>query len=125
MRLNVVDRPDALHGGLGNRCRHARRAVRAPRSDRLSLRLATPNGARAYVTNASAKSVSAIDTATNRVVATVGVGTNPVDVAITPDGARAYVANSGSNSASVIDTSANAVTATVPVGANPVNAAIF
>jgi YVTN family beta-propeller protein len=62
---------------------------------------------------------------TNTVVATVGVGANPVDVSITPDGARAYVTNAGSNSASVIDTSTNAVTATVPVGANPVSAAIF
>ena len=68
-----------------------------------------------------------IDTTTGppKVIATVGVGTNPLDEAITPDGARAYVANSGSNSASVIDTGTNAVTATVPVGVNPVNAAIF
>ena len=58
-------------------------------------------------------------------VATVAVGTNPVDVSITPDSTRAYVTNAGSNSTSVIDTSTNAVTATVPVGANPVNAAIF
>jgi YVTN family beta-propeller protein len=62
---------------------------------------------------------------TNTVVATVAVGSIPVDVSITPDGARAYVTNAGSNSVSVIDTSTNAVTATVPVGANPVNAAIF
>jgi len=34
----------------------------------------TPNGARAYVTNAGANSVSVIDTATNTVVTTVGVG---------------------------------------------------
>ena len=69
--------------------------------------------------------VSSIDTATNTVVATVGVGANPIDVSITPDGAWAYVTNSGSNSVSVINTSTNAVTATATVGVNPVNAAIF
>ncbi len=78
----------------------------------------------AYVANFSSNNVSVIDTATNTVVATVPVGTNPVGVAITPDGAFACVANFTSNTVSVIDTASNTVVATVPVGSNPVGVAI-
>ena len=65
-----------------------------------------------------------IDTATNTVVATVPVGTNPIGVAITPDGKHAYVTNFTSNNVSVIDTATNTVVATVPVGNNPVGVAV-
>jgi YVTN family beta-propeller protein len=75
--------------------------------------------------DAGAKSVSVINTTTNTVVATIGVGSEPVGVIISPDGAHAYVTNAGSNSVSVIDTSTNAVSATVPVGVRPVNGGIF
>jgi YVTN family beta-propeller protein len=62
-----------------------------------------------------------IDTASNTVVATVTVGSNPNGVAVTPDGRHAYAANSGSNtvSVSVIATATNMVVATVPVGDYP------
>ena len=53
----------------------------------------TPNGATAYVADTGANAVSAINTATNSVVATIAVGHNPVDVSITPDGTQAYVTN--------------------------------
>lgn len=85
----------------------------------------TPNGATAYVANAGAKAVSAINTATQSVVATVAVGADPVDVSITPDGSQAYVTNAGSNTVSVINTGTNAVTTTVTVGSNPVSATAF
>src|SRR5262249_9937833 len=62
--------------------------------------------------------VSVIDTATNTVVATVGVGNSPLGVAITPDGARAYVTNYGSHTVSVIDIATNTVVATIGVGLN-------
>jgi YVTN family beta-propeller protein len=94
----------------------------------------TPNGAFAYVTNTGAvcdlcffsqpPSVSVIDTATYKVVATIPVGQYPAGVAITPNGAFAYVANFNSNSVSVIDTSTNTVAATVPVGINPLGVAV-
>src|SRR5215469_16917540 len=70
----------------------------------------------AYVTNSGSGTVSVIDTATNTVVATVPVGSDPNGVAITPDGTRTYVTGSPT---SVIDTSTNTVVATVPVGGNP------
>jgi len=84
----------------------------------------TPDGTKAYVTNAGANSVSVIDTAANTVVATVPVGRTPVDIAVTPDGTKAYVTNAGGNSVSVISTAANTVVATVSVGFIPVDVVI-
>src|SRR5262249_42188023 len=78
----------------------------------------------AYVTNSGSGTVSVIDTATNTVVATVGVGGDPRGVAITPDGTHAYVTNIRSNTVSVIDTATNTVVATVPVGLSPFGVAI-
>jgi len=48
---------------------------------------------RGYVTNFLDNTVSVIDPATNTVVATIPVGTNPRSVAVTPNGAFAYVGN--------------------------------
>src|ERR1017187_594599 len=79
--------------------------------------------ARAYVANFGSNSVSVIDTSSNTVVATVGVGSQPNGVAITPDGTRAYVANGGGD-VWVIDTSSNTVVATVGVGSQPNGVAI-
>ena len=72
-----------------------------------------------YVTNSGDGTVSALDAKTNAVVGTIGVGGEPVDVAISPDGTRAYVANKGSDAVDVIDTSTNAQVATIPVGKKP------
>ena len=58
--------------------------------------------------------MSAIDTATNTVCATIAVGNSPFGIAITPDGATAYVTNNGGLTVSVIDTVTNAVVATIP-----------
>ncbi len=65
-----------------------------------------------------------INRATNAVVATVHVGSNPVNIALTPNGADAYVANSGWSTVSMINTATNAVVATIQVGFFPVNVAI-
>src|SRR5215831_313246 len=78
----------------------------------------------AYVTNINSNTVSVIATATNTVVATVPVGTNPFGVAITPDGTHAYVTNGSSDTVSVIATATNTVVATVSVGSLPVGVAI-
>ena len=72
----------------------------------------------AYVTNGSNNTVSVVDTATNGVVATVPVGSEPRGVAVHPGAARVYVANelgSNSDTVSVIDTASNTVVATIPV----------
>jgi YVTN family beta-propeller protein len=44
----------------------------------------TPDGKHAYVTNNVSNNVSVIDSASNTVVATVPVGSNPVGVGIVP-----------------------------------------
>lgn len=64
-------------------------------------------------------SVTITDTRTRAVVATIPVGSAPIDVALSPDGARAYTANFRSASVSVIDVATRAVIATIPVGVYP------
>src|SRR5262249_50781347 len=80
----------------------------------------TPDGSRVYVANQGSSSVSVINTATNTVTATVGVGHLPFGVAVTPDGKLIYVVNSSTHNVSVIDTATNTVTTTVAVGSAPV-----
>src|SRR2546422_84433 len=82
----------------------------------------------AYITNFNDNTVSVIDTDTNRVMATVPVGSFPNGVAGTPDGARVYVANQGDGTVSVIDTAridtASNGVETVTVGGGPVGVAV-
>lgn len=78
----------------------------------------------AYVTNFTANTVSAIDTSTNAVVATIPVGAEPVDVAVLPNGARAYVTNMGAGTVSMIEIVSNTVASTIPVGSKPRGIAI-
>ncbi len=81
-------------------------------------------GTVAYVTSHNLNNVSVIATASNTVVATVPVGSQPHGVAITPDGAFAYVTNTSTDDVSVIATASNTVVATVPVGVTPSGVAI-
>ena len=78
----------------------------------------------AYVTNLLQGTVSVINTATDTVVATVPVGSEPNGVAITPNGEFAYVANSTGNDVSVINTYTDTVVATVPVASGAWDVAI-
>lgn len=86
----------------------------------------SPDQSRVYVANNGSATVSVISTATNRVIATIPVGTpgGPVGVAISPDGKALYVANAGANSVSVIATATNTVTATITVGSAPFGIAV-
>ena len=61
------------------------------------------DGATLYVTNWASDTVSVIDTATNKVLASLAVGDNPNDLLLTPDG-RLFVACAQDNSVWVIDT---------------------
>lgn len=97
----------------------------------------SPDGGRLYVTNEPAcdpvetcdpTNLTAIDTATNAVTATIPLGTYPSGVALSPDGSRAYVANrcpvgrspgcapDGAPFVAVIDTSSNTVLASPKIG---------
>jgi YVTN family beta-propeller protein len=78
----------------------------------------------AYIANGESDNISVIDTGTNKVTATIPVGSNPMGAVISPDGTRVYVANSHSNDVSVIDTATNNVTATVPAGKSPQEVAV-
>jgi YVTN family beta-propeller protein len=78
----------------------------------------------AYIANHGDGTVSVIDTATNKVTATVDVGSGPDGVAVTPDGTKVYVTNSYYDNVSVIDTATNKVTATIPVGRYPEGVAV-
>ncbi len=82
----------------------------------------SPDGARAYVANSSANSVSVINTATNTVSDTITVGNGPDGLAVSPDGTRVYTANT--SSMSVIDTSTNTVIAAAVGLANGNSAAV-
>src|ERR1041384_8377806 len=76
-----------------------------------------------YVTNSGSNTISVIDGKTNKVVATIPVGTSPHGVVAldSPVGgfSTIYVTNSGSNTISVIDGKTNKVVATIPVGTSP------
>lgn len=64
----------------------------------------------------SSNAVAVINTATNRVVATVPVGSTPLGVAVHPAGTFVYVANHFSHSISVINTATNTVIKTIVLG---------
>jgi YVTN family beta-propeller protein len=71
----------------------------------------------AYVGNET--TVSAIDTATDAVIATIPVSLLPFGVAVTPDGGKVYITLQVLNSVQVINTATNTVIATIPVGLVP------
>lgn len=79
---------------------------------------------KAYIPNNFffANTVTVIDTATNTVIKTIHVGTEPGPIALTPDGSQVYVGNMGnstgffSDTVSVIGTATDQVVNTIPVG---------
>ena len=72
----------------------------------------TPDGKYVYVANS--ENVTVIDTATNKVVASIDTEKCPMGIAITPDGKYAYVTHSTDPPiASVISTAANTVVDTI------------
>jgi YVTN family beta-propeller protein len=96
----------------------------------LLLRPAQANAQNAYVANNYDHTISVINTATDKVTATIPAGQQPWGVALTPDGKKLFVTNhratgigvSVSSEVAVIDTATNAIIATVPL-TNTVGAA--
>ena len=76
-------------------------------------------GPKAYVGNFKDNSVSVIDTAAARVVATVPVTAGPDGIVVTRDGRTAYVSGSSAASISVIDTATDRVVQTIETGKGP------
>jgi len=85
----------------------------------------TPDGAKIYVSNNLANSVTVIDAETNQATATIAVQLGPVGLAVSPDNTRVYVANKGSGTVSVIDVASDTVLGSpITVGSQPVSIAI-
>jgi len=94
----------------------------------------SPDGKRVYVVNdlfSSGQSffssqVSAIDTATDGIVAAIPINAGAsAGISIAPDGRELYVVNTDANSVTVVDTRTNATTAVIPVGRFPISAGNF
>jgi predicted alpha-1,2-mannosidase len=79
---------------------------------------------RLYVTNRGSSSVSVIDTARERVVATVKVGQSPNGIHLSPDGRTIWLANSDDGTIQSIDASTLQAAPPIRVGANPRDLAI-
>ena len=73
----------------------------------------TPDGREVWVTNRAANSVSVLDAATMRVLATVPSADFPIRVKITPDGRRALVTNARSSELRVFDVATRRPVATL------------
>jgi YVTN family beta-propeller protein len=82
----------------------------------------TPDGRTLYVADQFGNTVSVIDAARRRVVATIAVAAQPHGPDVTADGKYVYVASIGGNAVTIIRTSDKRVVAVVPsaVGSNEV-----
>jgi YVTN family beta-propeller protein len=78
-----------------------------------------PDGRRLYVSTGRGKNVIAIDTATDKPVASVEVGDRPWGIDISRDGTQIFTANGPSNDISIVDTATMTVAARVKVGERP------
>jgi len=73
------------------------------------------DGSLLYVSNWSSDSISVIDTAAAKVIATIATGHNPNDIELGSDG-RLYVSNGNENTVTVIDTKKRRAIETINVG---------
>jgi YVTN family beta-propeller protein len=90
---------------------------------------AAPNGRQLYVANRAAGVVTVVDTAVDKVTATIPISAGPPQyIAFSPDGRRAYVSVWNDErtiaAVSVLDTTTNSVVGTVPVKTRPFLSAV-
>lgn len=64
----------------------------------------SPDGRRAYATDAGTDSVDVLDTSTRSLLAAIPVGASPGSIALSPDGYTAYVSDRSVDTVSVLDT---------------------
>jgi YVTN family beta-propeller protein len=84
----------------------------------------SPNGRLAYIANRAAGVVTVVDTAVDKVTATIPVQAGPPQyLAFAPDGKRVYVSifndQKTINVVGVLDTTSNSIVSTIPVGTRP------
>jgi len=84
----------------------------------------SPDGQRLYISTGRGGTIIVVDTATNKPLASVAVGTRPWGLALSPDGTRLYTANGPSNDVSVVDTATLTLITKIPVGQSPWGVAI-
>ena len=75
---------------------------------------------RAYVTNSADNTVSVVDVARRKVIATIATGAFPHGLRISPNGREIYVADVKDNSVTVISLAAAKEVSRIPVGKGPV-----
>jgi YVTN family beta-propeller protein len=75
--------------------------------------------------NYDSNSVTVIDTTTEKVIATIPVGSHPQDVTWAADGRHLYVTAVDGDTMSVIATDGWKVTATIPTGEAPTSIAVL
>jgi YVTN family beta-propeller protein len=84
---------------------------------RSPIRIAmTPDGRKAYVSNAPDGTLSVIDTANRVVTKTISVGRDAQELAVTPDGGRVFVVHKTSGDITVVETSTDTVIFDVAIG---------
>ena len=81
--------------------------------------LALAAGPKAYIGNFKDNTVSVMDTATQRVVATVPVAAGPDGIVVTRNDAQVFVSGSNASALSVIDAASDLVVAMIEVGKGP------
>jgi YVTN family beta-propeller protein len=89
----------------------------------------SPDGRLAYVANAAARTVTAVDTSVNKAIATIPVDAGPPQfLTFSPDGRRAYVSIFNDQRTihlvAVIDTTTDGIVATIPMRTRPFRAAL-
>ncbi len=81
----------------------------------------SPDGREVWIVNRGADSISVIDTATEKVVATFASGGKfPIRVKFTPNGKQAWVSNLQTNTVTIFDTASRKLETPMEVGAAPV-----
>ena len=73
----------------------------------------------AYVPNEGSASISVIDTATDRVTATLKLAQKPRGIAVSLDGSRLFISDQATNALVTIDLGKREVVATTPLGNSP------
>ena len=107
-----------------DRHRHPLGGGRGPGAAQPAQRGHRPNQPLLANVNYDSNSLTVTDTNTEKVVATVPVGTHPQDVAWAPDGRHLYVTNVDGDNMTVIAVDGYRVTATIPTGEAPTSIAV-
>jgi YVTN family beta-propeller protein len=89
-----------------------------PGSRPMSVKTAS-DGAKIYVSNGRAGTVSVLDGRTYELLNTIKVGTRPWGIALSPDGKLLYSANGPSNDVSVVDLETHKEIARAKAGESP------